>query len=203
MNRFVVAAATALTLGTTHVAYAETWGMDPTHTDVIVSWDHAGFSRQAMSFYEFDGTLELDLQNVEALKADFTIPVASLSTGFDMFDTELKGAGFFDAETHPVIRFVSTSVEQTSDMTASVTGDLTIKGVTKPATFDVTVHKIGEHPVGQFFEAYQGNWIGFTAEAEIMRSEWGVDAFIPVGSDAIKIEINSEMREGGFSMEAG
>ncbi len=175
------------------------YGIDPTHTDVTVTWNHAGFSRQALTFQQFEGTLNIDLEDIAASSADFTIPVASLHTGVEMFDADLKGPNFFDAENFPNLRFVSTSVEQTGEMTASVTGDLTIKDVTKPATFEVTVHNIGEHPVGQFFEAYSGNWIGFTASAEIIRSEWGVAAFIPVGSDAITIEINSEAREGGFS----
>jgi polyisoprenoid-binding protein YceI len=149
-----------------------------------------------MSFHEFSGSLTLDLDNVEAASADFTVPVASLSTGFAMFDSELKGANFLDAEAFPTIRFVSTGVERTGDMTAVVSGDMTIKGATKPASFEVTVHQIGEHPVGQFFDAYKGTWMGFTATARINRSDWGVSAFIPIGSDEITIEINSEMKQG-------
>ena len=179
-------------------ATAETWGIDPTHTTLIVSWNHAGFSTQSAVFHEFDGTLDLDLDNVEALSADFSVPVTSLSTGFEVFTNDLLGPNFFNAEEYPAVTFVSTSVEQTGDKTATVTGDMTILGQTNPVTFDVVVNNVGEHPVGQFMEPYQGTWIGLTATATILRSDWGMEAFIPVGSDEITIEINTEMKQGGF-----
>ena len=183
-------------------ATAESWGMDATHTDVVVSWNHAGFSTQVASFHEFAGTLTMDLDNLAEAEAEFTVPVSSLSTGFEMFDNELKGPQFFNAEEFPNVTFTATAFERTGEMSATVTGDMTILGVTNPVTFDVDVHALGEHPVGQFFDAYKGTWLGFTATAEILRSDWGMDAFIPVGSDAITIEINSEFKQGveQFSM---
>ncbi len=193
-----VALITALSVGASASVDAETWGLDPSHTEVSITWNHAGFSMQSASFTEFSGTLELDPENVGALSADFSVAVASVRTAFEPFTGHLQSADFFDAETYPDIRFVSTSAEQTGDMTATVTGDMTIKGTTAPVTFDVTVHALGEHPVGQFFEAYQGTWLGFTATAQIKRSDFGVDNFIPIGSDEVTIEINSEMRQGGF-----
>ncbi|MEL7105440.1 MAG: YceI family protein [Pseudomonadota bacterium] len=180
-------------------AFAETWGMDPTHTEVLISWNHAGFSIQTAKFLEFDGTLEFTPGDVANASADFSVKVASVHTGVDAFTGHLLGGGFFDAEAYPEITFVSTSVEQTGDMSAMVTGDMTVKDVTKPVTFDVTVHSLGEHPAGRFAEPYEGEWLGFTAVADIKRSDFGVDAFIPVGSDEVTITINSEMRAGGFS----
>lgn len=184
-------------------AFADNWGMDAAHTDVVVTWDHAGFSRQVASFHAFSGTLTLDLDNLEATQANFSVPVDSISTGLGFFDEELKGPQFFNMAEHPAVTFVSTAVTQTGEMSAEVTGDMTILGVTNPVTFDVTVHNIGEHPVGQFFEAYQGTWMGFTASAEINRSDFGMGAFIPVGSDAITIEINSEMKQGVETFSLG
>lgn len=194
MNRLISAA--ALLAATAGFATAEPWAIDPTHTDVVVAWNHAGFSTQVANFYEFSGTLDLDLEDLSSLKADFTVPVASISTGYEVFDGHLQSADFFDAATYPEIRFVATSAEQTGEMTARVTGDMTIKGVTRPVTFDVTVNALGEHPVGQFFDAYKGTWMGLTATAEIKRSDWGIDAFIPVGSDEVTITINTEMKQG-------
>jgi len=107
----------------------------------------------------------------------------------------LWGATFFDIETYPTISFQSTSFQQTGPKTLKVRGELTIKDVTKEAIFDVTVHSVGDHPVGKFFKAFQGKWLGVTAVATITRSEWGMGAFVPIGSDEIRIVINSEMKE--------
>ena len=82
-------------------------------------------------------------------------------------------------------------------MSVTATGDLTVKDVTAPATFEITVHQMGEHPVGAFYDFYKGEWLGMTATATISRSEFGVDGLIPVGSDEITITINSEMKAGG------
>lgn len=196
LSRLAIAA--ALTGALVTPAIGETWGLDASHTDVTVTWNHAGFSMQSASFNEFSGSLEMDPENVAGLSADFSVSIASISTGVDAFTGHLLSGDFFNVETHPTARFVSTSAEQTGDMSATVTGDMTILGNTQPVTFDVTVHALGDHPVGQFFEAYQGTWLGFTATAEIKRSDFGMAAFIPVGSDEITIEINSEMRAGGF-----
>lgn len=197
MKAFVTATALALAIGGAP-ALAETWYPDGTHTDVVITWNHAGFSMQTAKFHEVEGTLEFEPGNIAGAKADFSVIVNSVDSGVEMLDKELIGPQFFDAENFPVIRFVSTSVEQTGDMTVRATGDLTIKDVTKPATFDITVHNMGQHPVGDFFDFYKGEWLGMTATTTIKRSDFGVAAFIPVGSDEIDIQINTEMKAGGF-----
>lgn len=197
MKAFVLAA--ALTTATTFApAMAETWYPDATHTEVLITWNHAGFSLQTAKFHEVEGTLEFEPGNITGAKADFSVMAGSVDSGVEMLDNELVGPQFFDAENYPAMRFVSTSVEQTGDMTVRATGDLTIKDVTKPATFDITVHAMGPHPVGDFFDYYKGEWLGMTATTTIKRSDFGVAAFIPVGSDEIDIQINTEMRAGGW-----
>ncbi|MEO1537695.1 MAG: YceI family protein [Pseudomonadota bacterium] len=177
--------------------HAESWVPDATHTEVLIGWNHAGFSIQTAKFNEVEGALEFTSGDVAGASADFSVIVSSIDTGVPDFDGHLQSPDFFDAATYPTIRFVSTSVEQTGDMTVKAMGDLTIKDVTKPATFDITVHQLGEHPVGQFFDFYKGEWLGMTATATIKRSEWGIDGFIPVGSDEIEITINTELKAGG------
>ena len=191
-------ATTAAAIFAVSAANAENWVPDPTHTEVLIGWYHAGFSIQTAKFNQVEGALQFTPGDIAGASADFSVIVSSIDTGVPDFDGHLKSADFFDAETYPTIRFVSTSVEQTGEMTVKATGDLTIKDVTKPATFDITVHQMGEHPVGQFFDFYKGQWLGMTATTTINRSEWGVDGFIPVGSDAIDITINTEMRAGGW-----
>ncbi|MBK0327013.1 YceI family protein [Rhodobacteraceae bacterium F11138] len=180
-------------LGT--VASGEIWKIDPDHTEVRAYWDHAGFSEQSLEFTEVDGSLEFSLDSVPDSRAFFSIPVASMETGVERFNNDLWSSTFFDAETYPTISFNSTAFRQTAPMKVEVTGDLTIKDVTREAKFDVTVHNVGEHPVGKFFEQFKGKWLGVTAVATIRRSEWDMGAFVPIGSDEIRIEINSELKE--------
>ncbi|MEO1676608.1 MAG: YceI family protein [Pseudomonadota bacterium] len=197
MKSLLTAAGLAGALVLAPAAHAETWTADPSHTEVLVSWDHAGFSRQSLKFHAFEGALTFEPDNVEGASANFAIIADSVDSGVEMFDGHLKGETFLDVANHPQITFVSTGVVQTGDMTVEVTGEMTIKGVTNPATFEVTVHSLGEHPVGAFFDFYQGEWLGFTATATINRSDWGLAAMIPVGSDELEIVINTEMKASG------
>ena len=198
MKHFLLAA--ALTTATTVTpAFSETWYPDGTHTDVVITWNHAGFSLQTAKFHEVEGTLEFEAGKVDEAKADFSVVVSSVDTGVEALDKELIGPQFFDAETYPAIHFVSTSVEQTGEMSVKATGDLTIKDVTKPATFDIIIHNMGTHPLGDFFDYNKGEWLGMTATTTIKRSDFGVDYLIPVGSDEIDIQINTELRAGGWN----
>ncbi len=191
MKSSLLAAIFAVTAST---GFAETWLADPGHTEVRVYWDHAGFSEQSLEFTEVDGSLEFSLDSVPESSAFFSIPVKSLATGVERFNEDLLGSSFFDAESYPTISFQSTSFRQIGPMKLEVSGDLTIKDVTKEAVFEVTVHSVGEHPVGKFFKYFQGQWLGVTAVTRIMRSEWDMGAFVPIGSDEIRIQINSELK---------
>lgn len=175
-------------------ASAETWIADPDHTEVRAYWDHSGFSEQSLEFTSFDGSLQFSLEAVPQSNAFFSIPVDSMETGVAQLDKDLRGATFFDSERFPNIVFQSTAFQQTGPKSLKVRGDLTIRDISNEVEFDVTVHNVGDHPVGRFFEPFQGKWIGMTAVAEIKRSDWGMGAFIPIGSDEIRIEINSELK---------
>lgn len=175
-------------------AAADTWVADPGHTEVRAYWDHSGFSQQSLEFTRFDGSLQFSLDSVPQSNAFFSIPVASMVTGVAQLDKDLAGATFFDVERFPNITFQSTAFQQTGPMSLKVRGDLTIKDVSKEVEFDVTVLNVGEHPVGKFFEPFKGEWLGMKAVTEIKRSDWGMGAFIPIGSDEIRIEINSELK---------
>jgi len=179
-------------------AAAETWEIDPDHTEVVVSWDHVGFSRQSLKFNAAEGQLEFTPGDVANARADFSILVESVDTGVALLDNDLKGETFFDAASHPRVRFVSTELVQTGEMTLRVTGDLTVKDITAPATFEVTVNALGAHPLGDFFEVYQGEFLGITARATVSRSEFGLGALAVTASDEVEIVINAEMKAGGF-----
>lgn len=190
----VLAASASLTLAT-GAALADTWEPDPDHTEVVVSWGHMGFSTQSMEFLAFAGALEVDLENVEAASADFTVKTESVHSGAKVFDTELLGETWFNVAAFPEARFVSTSVEQTGENTVRATGDLTIKEFTNEIVWDVTVNKIGENPVGQFLDYYKGIWMGGTATAKVPRSEFGLGAFEGIGTEMVTITINTEMKQ--------
>ncbi len=191
MHRMAVAALLALA---PVVAVAESFTFDPAHTEVRVYWTHAGFSEQSAEFHAVEGGVSFEPDALAGTTADVTVKAASLDTGFEALDTHLKSADFFDAENHPDIRFVSTGVEQTGERSAKMSGDLTIRGVTKPVTLDVTIVNYGEHPVGAFYDYYKGTWVGARAETTIKRSDWGIETFIPIGSDEIRIVISTEMK---------
>jgi polyisoprenoid-binding protein YceI len=175
-------------------AEADTWRADPDHTEVRAYWDHSGFSEQSLEFTKFDGSLQFSLDAVPQSNAFFSIPVSSIATGVAQLDKDLLGPTFFDVENYPNISFQSSSFRQVGPMKVIVTGDLTIKDVTREATFDVMVLNLGEHPVGRFYKPFQGTWLGVFAVATIKRSDWGMGAFVPIGSDEIRIEINSELK---------
>jgi len=175
-------------------SFADAFAFDPAHTEVRIYWTHAGFSEQSAEFHAIDGGVTFTPDALTATRADVTVKVDSIDTGFEALDTHLKSGDFFDAETYPEIRFVSTGVEQTGERTAKLTGDLTLRGVTKPVTLDVTVVNYGAHPVGAFYDFYKGQWLGARAETVVKRSDWGIDAFIPIGSDEIRVVISTEMK---------
>lgn len=191
MKRALLAASFAVAA---NMAVAETWAVDPGHTEVRVYYSHAGFSRQSIEFGVVEGALEFTEGAVEDAKANFSIPVSSVVTGNDQFNSDIVGEALFNVAQFKDITFASTSVEQAGENMLKVVGDLTIKDVTKPATFDVTVNAIGEHPVGQFFDYYKGTWLGLTATTKINAADWNMGAFFPPGGDELEIVINTELK---------
>lgn len=187
-----------LALALTSPALAQSYEFEPGHTEVRFYWNHAGVSEQSGEWSGVSGTVDFDKDSPEATAASVTIAADSIDTGVEALDTHLKGADFFEVETYPEITFVSTGFRQTGADTGQLTGDLTIKDVTKPVTLDVEVEHMGEHPLGGFNEFYQGEWLGMSASTVINRSDFDVGLYAPMNSDAIRIEITSEMKNGGF-----
>jgi polyisoprenoid-binding protein YceI len=183
-----IALAAALAAATTAAFAAPvTYTIDPTHTDVIASWSHLGFSNPVAHFGQVDGTITYDPQNVGASSVSVTIPLAGMNSHVAAFDKHLRSAELFEADKYPNITFKSTQVEAAGEGRLRVAGDLTVKGVTKPAVLDVTLNKVGEHPMKKV------PTIGFDATTTLKRSEFGIDYGIAVGvSDEIRIRITTE-----------
>ena len=174
---------------------ADTFTLDKGHTKVIFKWNHLGISDQYGRFKDFDGTLVFDQEKPENSRVEVTIKTASVDTDVPALDAELIGENFFNAKKHPEITFVSTAVRRTGARTGKVTGDLTINGVTRPVTLQVTFNFAGEHPLSGFLPTYKdAYYTGFSARTTVLRSEFDVAAFAPMTSDAIDIIIETEMR---------
>ena len=171
---------------------AETYFTDQGHTEVRFGWSHAGVSMQTGEFTSANGKLILDPDNVEESELTVTIDAASVSTGFEPLDDHLKSQDFLEVNTYPEITFTSTSIEQTGDMTAEVTGDLTIHGVTNPVTLATTLTHRGDHPLGEVLEDYKGKWVAFSATTEIDHQAFDVGGF---STGPISITIVTEMKD--------
>jgi polyisoprenoid-binding protein YceI len=176
-------------------ASAETWSIDRDHSEVRFSWDHLGLSRQGGRFRDIKGTIEFDPAKPQSSRLDIDIPLAGISTGVAKLDEHLlKTKDFFDADTYPNVTFKSTGVEVKSDRTFNVSGDLTINGITHPATLDVIWNFTGDHPLANINPNYAGFFSsGFSATTQIRRSDWGIKRTIPYISDEIRIAIEIEM----------
>ena len=163
------------------------YGLDKTHGYITFSYNHLGFSNPHVGFESFEVDLALDNENIDNSSVAVTIDATSISSRVEVFDGHLNGANFFDTDNYPTIRFKSTGIEVTGDNTMNVTGDLTIKGVTKPVTLETTINKAADHPMRKI------PTIGVSATAVVSRSDWGLDRAVPNVGDEVTIWIEVEL----------
>ncbi len=142
--------------------------IDPAHSRIGFVARHAMVTKVRGSFNEFEGSGYFDAADPSRSRLEVTIVAASIDTRSADRDAHLRGNDFFDMENHPEIRFVSTSVEPLGDTTYRVTGDLTIKGVTKPVTVDLEYAGAVTDPWGQLR-------LGFEGSVTVNRKDWGVN----------------------------
>ena len=176
------------------VARAEPFVLDKGYTAVIFSWSHLGLSRQQARFNAIEGTVDIDPQNPEASSVDIAIRTASVQSGIDTFDRILRSSDYFDATTHPAITFRSSSVKRTSEVTADVSGELTIRGKSLPVMLAVTLNQFGTHPSGAANPNYANRKVAaFSAKTSVSRSAWGMGRGAPLVSDEVDITIETEL----------
>lgn len=170
-----------------NAADANTYTLDPTHTTVIWSANHIGFSNPHGMFPMVEGTLVFDEAAPEKSVVDATISIANLVTGNPKFNEHLSGKDFFDVAQFPKATFKSTKVEKTGDKTAKVTGDLTLHGVTKPIVMDVTFNRSAIFPMNS------KPTVGFSATTTIKRSDFGMGYGVEFGvADDVHLVIEAE-----------
>ncbi|MFC0679949.1 YceI family protein [Lysobacter korlensis] len=185
LKRLVLAVSLAAA-STIAIAAPVTYKIDPNHTDVIASWSHMGFSNPVAHFGQVDGTITYDPKNVGQSSVNVTIPLSGMNSHVEAFDAHLRKAELFDAEKFPNITFRSTKVEAAGEGRLRVIGDLTVKGVTKPAVLEVKLNKMGEHPMAK------RPAIGFDATTTLKRSDFGIAYAVPAVSDGVQIRITTE-----------
>ena len=169
MRRLIrlLAAAAVVALGAGTVS-AETFHVDTSHSKVLFKVRHLGISNVTGQFKEFEGSFDLDPDNLATLKAIAVIQVASVDTEEEDRDKHLRSGDFFDAETHPEIKFESTKAEPAGGSKVKLHGNLTIRGVTKPVVLDAEFGGAIQDPWGNHRAA-------FTAEGTINRKDFGVN----------------------------
>ncbi len=182
---FAAPAFFALTLN----AFAEptAYTFDKNHTEIRFCWNHLGVSRQCAHFLSYDGELVYDDANPQNSTLNVTFKTDSIETLVPVFNSHMKGEKLFDTAKFPEATFKSTKFEKISDKTGKVTGDLTIKGVTKPAVLDVTLNFAGAHPMSK------KRSLGIGAATSVKRTEFGVSQGAPFVSDEVTIEIQTEL----------
>lgn len=168
--------------------FAQPWAIDKSHATVSFSVDHLGFSLTRGVFRSFDAEIDFDPESMETASVSFTIDAASLDTFWEARDNHIKSADFLDVETYPEIRFVSKAVRLTGDDTAEVTGDVTIKDVTREETFTATLRRIGPSPFNPELTI-----AGFVVEGELDRTEYGVAYGAPAIGTVIPIRLDLEI----------
>lgn len=175
-------------------AESEVYKFDPTHTEVIFSYRHLGMSRAYAQFKKINGVVNMDKAAPEKSKVDVTIDAASIDTGIKVFDSHLKAKDFFNVSKFPKITFKSTKVQKVSGKKFKVTGNLTIKGKTKPVVLDMTYIIDQPHPLAAFNPKYKNIHVAaFSAKASLKRSDFGMGQFAPATSDKVDILIETEM----------
>ena len=155
-KKLLISAALALTFGNS--AFAESYKIDTDegHSAINFSVSHLGFSFLTGRFDKFTGSFEFDVANPEASSLNVEIIVGSINTNHGKRDNHLRSADFFDEANNATASFVSTGIKTTGDKTAVITGDLTIKGITKSVALDTVFIAEGEDPWGNYRAGFSG-----------------------------------------------
>ena len=185
-------AALAAVIGTGAWAEPVQYDLDPSHSQVIFSYKHLGFSTTFGMFSGFEGEILFDEGAPENSSVNVSMPISSMFTGWEAREAHfLGGQEFFDAAKNDLVSFASTGIEVTGDSTAVITGDLTMNGITKSVALDAVLNQKGQNPLAQ------KEWIGFDATTTLLRSDFGVGAFAPNVSDEVEVRISVEAGAAG------
>jgi polyisoprenoid-binding protein YceI len=178
-----------------------TWKFDPMHTQVEFSAKHLGMMTVRGHFAEVTATGEIHPDHPERTSVEATINTASIRTHNEQRDNDLRSSNFLEIDKYPTMTFKSTKIEMVGPDRAKLTGDLTIKGNTKPVTLNVVKY-------GEFNDPNMGHRIGYAAEGQINRKDYGMRFEMMLDgkfivSNEIQINIEGELVEAPETEAAG
>jgi polyisoprenoid-binding protein YceI len=188
MRATVLALAALAGLGPAAQAAPARYTIDPEHTSIAFTVSHIGYHNLLGQFLKGGGSFVWDEEARALSDLEVRIEAASVFTNHQARDEHVRGKDFLDAAANPAITFVGRSAEPTGERTGRVTGDLTLRGVTRPVTLDVTWNKSGWYP-------YLDNYVvGISARTVLKRSEWGMDYAVANGlvGDEVAVIIELE-----------
>ncbi len=186
MKTLALSAILAAVTATSALAAPKAYTLDSSHSQIVFSYQHLGYSRTYGMFSGFAGDIMFDQEDPASSSVTVSMPVKSMLTGWEKRYGHFMSPDFFGATDEDLVSFTSTSIEVTGDTTAMITGDLSMNGVTKSVVLDATLNKAGPHPQAQ------KEWAGFDATATLLRSDFNLGAFAPYVSDEVEVNISIE-----------
>lgn len=166
-----------------------TYVPDDRHAYLSFSYSHLGLSNPQLFFRDFDATLELDGNNMSNSEVSITIDAASIDSSVPALDDDLMGAEFFDVANHPEITFQSTAYEESSEDSGLLTGELSVRGVTKPVTLAVKINSAAMNRMTR------KEMIGVSVTGTVNRSDYGLDGLLPMVGDEVSLDIQVEFEK--------
>jgi polyisoprenoid-binding protein YceI len=160
--------------------------IDPDHTSITFDIDHFKYTRFTMRFDRKQGQLDWNEGGLERSTASITIDAASIDTNVPLLDKMVKSDSMLDVARYPQIRFASTRFERTGEARGTLSGDLTIRGVTQPVTLEVTFNGFAPDPLTK------KDTLGFSADGHFSRAKFGLATWYPAVGDDIHVRIQAE-----------
>jgi polyisoprenoid-binding protein YceI len=164
---------------------SDTYTFDTAHSYILYRISHLGFSNQTGKWY-FSGSLTLDEAHPEKSKVNVSLDINSLDSGLQELNQHLLGPLFFDVAKYPKATFVSDKVILKGDKNAEVIGKLTLHGITKPISIQISFNKQGVNLISN------KKTLGFSGVAELQRSDFGINGLLPTVGDKVNLVIEAE-----------
>ncbi|TDK49824.1 YceI family protein [Antarcticimicrobium luteum] len=186
MKTALFAAAMLATTATAAFAAPQKYLLDPSHSQIVFSYNHLGYSTGYGMFSGFSGEIMFDQEDPASSSVAVSMPVTSMLTGWQARFEHFMSPDFFGADDSEMVSFTSTGIEVTGDQTALITGDLTLNGVTKSVVLDAVLNQVADHPM-------EGKpWAGFSATTLLKRTDFDLGMFAPYVSDEVSVLLSIE-----------